>query len=70
MAERGEGWQNGEVDDEVMVVCPWCFQGQLLVVDPETRGRLVQDCDVCCRPWNVTVDRDMDGTPLVHVDRA
>jgi hypothetical protein len=58
------------VEDEAQVVCPWCHQAQLLVVDPGTRGQLVQDCDVCCRPWQVHVDRDEEGRLLVHVERA
>ncbi|MBO6936506.1 MAG: CPXCG motif-containing cysteine-rich protein [Deltaproteobacteria bacterium] len=53
-----------------MVVCPWCHQAQLLVVDPSTRGRMVQDCDVCCRPWQVFVERGPDGELWVQVDRA
>jgi hypothetical protein len=39
-------------------------------VDPDSRGEMVQDCDVCCRPWHVHVDRDEDGTPVVFLSRA
>lgn len=55
--------------DEVRVECPWCFEAQLLVVDPETSGALVQDCDVCCRPWEVLVRRADDGALEVTVER-
>jgi hypothetical protein len=41
-----------------------------LYVDPDTEGELVQDCDVCCRPWRVLVERDVTGAPRVWVDRA
>ncbi len=58
------------MDDEAWVQCPFCFETQLLVVDPETRGQLVQDCDVCCRPWTVYVSRDEDGELIVSVDRG
>ncbi|MEM6958309.1 MAG: CPXCG motif-containing cysteine-rich protein [Myxococcota bacterium] len=57
------------LEDETYVVCPWCFQSQLLYVDPGTTGRFIQDCDVCCRPWDVTVHRD-EGEVFVHVERA
>jgi hypothetical protein len=56
--------------DEIFVTCPHCFETQLLVVDPETRGEMVQDCDVCCRPWLVRVDRDEDGALVVDVSPA
>jgi hypothetical protein len=58
------------VDDVAMVQCPYCFESLELWVDPETVGRLVQDCDVCCRPWAVVVSRDEDGRLAVIVDRA
>jgi uncharacterized protein YbaR (Trm112 family) len=56
--------------DETHVTCPYCHQTQLLVVDPETEGELVQDCDVCCRPWRVWVARDGDGELSVEVTRG
>lgn len=58
------------MDDEVDVQCPWCFQWQTLDIDPQTAGEMVQDCDVCCRPWSVRVTRDDHGHPRVFVDRA
>jgi hypothetical protein len=56
--------------DETTVTCPYCFETQLLVVDPETSGEMVQDCDVCCRPWLVRVERDADGELVVEVSAA
>jgi len=58
------------MDDEATVVCPYCSEAQLLVVDPETSGSFVQDCDVCCRPWQVHVSRDPDGRLVVDVSQA
>mgnify|MGYP000885807024 FL=1 len=57
------------LEDEVRVECPWCFEAQLLVVDPETSGAVVQDCDVCCRPWEMQVRRGDDGSLEVTVER-
>jgi hypothetical protein len=31
---------------------------------------MVQDCDVCCRPWQLFVERDEDGRLYVGVERA
>jgi len=58
------------LDDEAWVSCPHCDEQQLLVVDPGTQGSFVQDCDVCCRPWQVFVSRDSDGALQVSVDRC
>ena len=49
----------------VSVTCPYCLQDVELDLDPETVGDFVQDCEVCCRPWAVHVERDGDGTPTV-----
>jgi len=58
------------MDDTVQVTCPYCFESLELYVDPETSGEMVQDCDVCCRPWSVRVSRGEDGQLAVWVDRA
>lgn len=58
------------MDDSAQVQCPYCFEVLELYVDPDTSGSFVQDCDVCCRPWQVHVSRDEDGELVVHVDRA
>ena len=57
------------VEDETWVICPHCLQRQMLYVDPSTEGDMVQDCDVCCHPWTVHVERDERGQPTVTIDR-
>lgn len=56
--------------DIVSVQCPWCFEVVEIDLDPETEGTFIQDCEVCCNPWQLTVTRDDDGTPEVMVERA
>lgn len=59
------------MSDTVEVSCPYCYEPVELYVDPETRGSFVQDCDVCCRPWQVWVERDPEtGAPSVQIGRA
>ncbi len=43
--------------------CPYCGEDVELDVDElgGTRQSYVQDCPVCCQPWEVTVWRDRDG---------
>ncbi|MEM7135938.1 MAG: CPXCG motif-containing cysteine-rich protein [Myxococcota bacterium] len=56
--------------DTATVVCPYCFESLEVYVDPETSGELVEDCEVCCRPWRLVVARTEDGELRVFADRA
>ena len=58
------------MEDVVTVQCPYCFQVVEIDLDPQTHGSFVQDCEVCCRPWQLTVTRDEDGVPTVNVEGA
>lgn len=42
----------------VTVRCPYCREQIELYVDPDTAGTFVEDCEVCCRPWQVTAWRE------------
>ena len=42
------------------VVCPHCGAEVEIYLEPDVMGSLVQDCEVCCRPWQVHVTRDAD----------
>ena len=44
--------------DTARVQCPYCRERIELYVDPDTDGSFIEDCEVCCRPWQVTVRRD------------
>jgi hypothetical protein len=41
-----------------------------LYIDPDSAGAMVEDCEVCCRPWQLEIDRDEDGELSVRVQRA
>ena len=43
------------MDSEFQVVCPYCGEQGEIYVEPDVQGTLVQDCEVCCRPWQVRV---------------
>jgi transposase-like protein len=47
----------------VPVTCPYCGEGAELDVDETSAARqsFVQDCPVCCQPWQVDLTRDRDG---------
>lgn len=56
------------VDATVWVHCPYCGEPSELLVDPGGGAdqSYVEDCEVCCRPWNVRV-RWADGVAQVEV---
>lgn len=43
--------------------CPYCGEAVELDIDESggSRQSFVQDCPVCCRPWQVEVSLDPDG---------
>lgn len=49
--------------DFIPVRCPYC--GEVVELDVEETGwsrqSYVQDCPVCCQPWNVELTRDEEG---------
>jgi hypothetical protein len=45
-------------EDTATVRCPYCHERIELYVDPDTQGAFVEDCEVCCRPWQVTAWRE------------
>ena len=55
--------------DEFLVLCPYCGETVEIYVEPDVRGTLVQDCEVCCNPWYVRVTRSEDDR-FVEVIRA
>jgi hypothetical protein len=57
------------MDDSFAVTCPYCGEDLELYLEPDVRGTFVQDCEVCCNPWSVTVAWD-DGDRYVSVQRA
>ena len=53
--------------------CPFCGEPGGVEIEPADfepgESVLVQDCEVCCRPWTVRVQRDPDGAITVSAER-
>ena len=45
------------------VSCPYCGEAVELDVDEGggSKQAFVQDCPVCCRPWQVEIESDRNG---------
>lgn len=59
---------DGTVDGEATVSCPYCGEAVEITLDPGggTHQDYVEDCEVCCQPWRVSVEFGLDGE--AHVD--
>ena len=57
------------MDDVFTVECPYCGETVEIYIEPDVRGTLIQDCEVCCNPWRVRV-RGAREEREVSVDRA
>jgi hypothetical protein len=59
------------MDSHFVVTCPYCGEEVEIYLEPEIRGSLVQDCEVCCNPWQLRVTPgDDEGDRYVEVTRA
>ena len=61
----------GVMEDPVTVQCPWCGESFVTFVDASAGGQTyVEDCQVCCRPIQMTLRVRRDGTVRVTCDRS
>lgn len=60
---------DGTADLSADVVCPYCAEESEVAIDPGSGAHqsYVEDCPVCCQPWNVSVEYGADGAADVHV---
>ena len=68
------GGRVGQAEAMVFQVeCPFCGEPGGVEIEPADFGPgeyvLVQDCEVCCRPWTVRVQRDPNGAITVSAER-
>ena len=54
------------MDDSVSSQCPYCGETVELLIDAGggPNQEYVEDCPVCCRPWQVEARQDADGSWL------
>ena len=60
---------DGTADIEAGVVCPYCGEAVSIAIDPGSgvSQAYVEDCPVCCQPWQVDVRYHRDGSASVVV---
>jgi transposase-like protein len=60
---------DGTAQLEATVHCPYCGEPNQVSLDPGggSTQEYVEDCQVCCRPWQVRVLYQEDGSAEVEV---
>lgn len=60
---------DGVVDMETEVQCPYCGEIVIIGLDPDggSVSEYVEDCEVCCRPWQVRVEYNSEGDASVFL---
>jgi hypothetical protein len=60
---------DGTADTVTTVVCPYCGEENTVSLDPGSGDAqdYVEDCQVCCQPWRVSVHYREDGSAAVTV---
>ena len=58
------------MEDRFLVTCPYCGEGVKIYLEPDVEGNLVQDCEVCCNPWQLRIWTDGDDRHVAaaHAD--
>jgi transposase-like protein len=60
---------DGTAETSAVVYCPYCAEINEIGLDPGSGSeqKYVEDCQVCCRAWEVTVRYHADGSADVSV---
>ena len=60
---------DGTADGSSVVTCPYCGEDVEIALDPGggESQEYVEDCEVCCQPWRVSVRYHADGSAQVAV---
>jgi hypothetical protein len=61
---------DGTAQTETTVVCPYCGEEVEIALDPGSGAQqhYIEDCQVCCQPWQVRVRYQQDGSARVLVE--
>ncbi|MDQ6690619.1 MAG: CPXCG motif-containing cysteine-rich protein [Gemmatimonadota bacterium] len=60
---------DGTAETGASLYCPYCNETVEITIDPSggSAQQYVEDCEVCCQPWTVTVQYRKDGSASVSV---
>ena len=61
---------DGTADTIADATCPYCGEVVSVCLDPGSGAsqEYVEDCEVCCRPWSVSVRYTTSGTARITLN--
>lgn len=61
---------DGLADSEGEVICPYCGATNEIALDPDggVYQTYIEDCQVCCRPWQVRVTYSPGGVAEITAE--
>jgi hypothetical protein len=70
--EAGTLAEHLDTAEETEVECPYCGEVVEIVIDKAGGATqdYVQDCEVCCQPWQVHVSLGVGGAVEVQVEQS
>ena len=60
---------DGTADGDAVITCPYCGEQVEIALDAGSGARqeYVEDCEICCQPWRLSVHYGADGRADVQV---
>ncbi len=60
---------DGAAVTDATVFCPYCGEAVEIAIDPGGGPvqEYVEDCQICCRPWRVSLHYQRDGQAVVSL---
>ena len=52
------------MNDTFIITCPYCGETVEISLESDVEGHFVQDCEVCCNPWEIDLWTDGQGRHL------
>ena len=46
------------MQEHFSVTCPYCGEAVEIYLEAALEGSLIQDCEVCCNPWQIEIRND------------
>ena len=55
------------MDETFIVNCPYCGENISIQLEPDVKGDVVQDCEVCCNPWLIKIEGEGDDRSITVI---
>ena len=70
--DESDAGESEDLEGAALVTCPYCGEQVEITLDPGGGSvqEYVEDCEVCCRPWQVHVRYKTSGSAEVWLEES